>query len=490
MWVDTDRMDEKGRRIRYLGYGGDHDELPNDGPFCANGLLDVQRTPSGKLNEAKHVQQPLVVTTDDAARGTAELWNRYEFTYADELLEGVWELAADGRVVDRGTLAVPHLAPRAKGPITLPKPSVAIDPTKEYFYRVSFRQKKDQLWAKRGFEQAWNQLLYGQAPALNITVRGTIPVAITGGADGDGASSLPVVTESDAFVQVSSRTVMAVFSRATGTLAKLTLNGKRIVEDRSGIVHGPRLQVERAFTDSDNWMRLPFIKAGLTQLRFHPYDLRVEKGESVKVTCPVRITGAKSGGFEYVAVWTFRADGTIRVDHELVPFGDVPTLPRIGTFMRLDGALENLAYYGRGPWENMVDRSTGCDIAEWRSTVTDQFVAYIRPQDCGGKTDVRWAEFTDPKDGRGVRFTAIDRPFHLQALHFTHCDLDSSRQRPGEEMVARFHRLVPREEVCLSLDCRQMGVGCNNCGPIPLSQYRFPVERMTWSWFMTPVGER
>jgi beta-galactosidase len=155
--------------------------------------------------------------------------------------------------------------------------------------------------------------------------------------------------------------------------------------------------------------------------------------------------------------------------------------------MRLNGAFENVAYYGRGPWENMIDRKAGCDIALWRSTVTAQYVDYLRPQDCGGKTDVRWVEFTDPKNGKGVRFSAIGEPFFMQALRFTREDLDSSRHRPTEPR--KYIPLVPRDEICFSLDCRQMGLGCYSCGPIPLEQYRFKPAKTEWSYLISPVGE-
>ena len=123
-----------------------------------------------------------------------------------------------------------------------------------------------------------------------------------------------------------------------------------------------------------------------------------------------------------------------------------------------------------------MDRCEGCDVGLYRSTVTDQYVDYIRPQDCGGKTAVRWATLTDA-NGRGVKITCA-APFFLQALHFTREDLDKARHRPGE--VRQYNPLVPRAEVCLSIDCRQTGLGCNNCGPIPLPQYRFNVEKTTW----------
>ena len=474
MWIDTDRFGPGGRRRRYLGYGGDHDEEPNDGPFCANGLVDALCRPSAKLNEVKHVQQPVVVVCDDAAHGAAEFWNRYEFSFADDRLDGAWELLADGEKIDSGALAVPHAAPRGRANIELPRPKAEIDPGKEHFYRVSFRLKADCDWADKGFEVAWNQFPYGRRPAV------VAPNRVKGG--------VCEVNETADGISVKAGGTEAVFDRRTGTASRLALCGKAIFSDKGGVIHGPRLEVERAFTDSDNWMRKPFIAAGLTQLTHHPRKMTVARqGDgTVLVVAPVRVTGAKSGGFEFVARWTFRSDGTVRIANEMTPFGDVPAIPRVGTFMRLDGSLEDMRYYGRGPWENYVDRSSGCDIGVYRSTVTDQHVDYIRPQDCGGKTDVRWVEFTDPADGRGVRFSDAGSPFFLQALHFTRQDLDKARHRPGE--IRQYAPPEPRKEVCLTIDCRQMGLGCNNCGPRPLPRYRFSPERTVWETELSPVG--
>ena len=477
-WIDqaylkrTDRVGADGRRIVFLAYGGDHDEQPNDGPFCANGVVDAWARPSAKLNECKHVQQPLEVVCTDAATGTAELWNRYEFTFADDAVEGAWELFADGVKIEGGALPVPHLAPRARTKIALIEPTVAIDPGKEHFYRVSFRQKNATAWAEKGYEVAWNQLPFGQVQSFNPRM----------------CCTRATVQETPQAITVIWHGSQATFSKRTGTLGELTLNGKRILADGPDVVHGPRLQVARAFTDADGWMRGPFIEKGLSQLSYHVQSLKVVPAEDdsgfVRVVARVRVTGAKGGGFDHGTTWSFGDDGSLVGTNDVTPFGDVPELPRMGTFQMLDGALENLRWYGRGPWENYVDRCTGCDVGLWSSTVGAQYVDYIRPQDNGGKTGVRWAELTDPADGRGVR-VSCDAPFFLQALHFTAEDLDQSRHRPGEPR--RFRPLVPRREVCLSVDCRQTGLGCNNCGPIPLEPYRFAVERTRWSVRFTPT---
>ena len=161
-------------------------------------------------------------------------------------------------------------------------------------------------------------------------------------------------------------------------------------------------------------------------------------------------------------------------------------LPRLGLTLNLAPGFENMAWYGRGPWENYVDRKTASFIGIWRSTVTEQFTPYVRPQDCGMKCDVRWAEFTDAH-GRGVRFSGSE-PMFVQALHYGWEDLLFSRHLNGQR---RMHSpLVPREDVVLNLDVRQTGLGGASCGPGPMEKYRFdPNAPVEWSVRIERVGK-
>ena len=460
-WIDQAYWKADGRGGRYLAYGGDADEAPNDGPFCANGLLNALRHPSAKLNEAKRVQQPLVVRR--TAHGGFELENRYEFTFADAAAEGAWEVREEGCVVGSGAFSVPHLAPRQTCGLKLPDVALrAMAGARERFLRLSFRQKDATKWAEKGFEVAAEQF--------------DCPGSATDAAAFQAARA--DVRETAKSVTVAAGGTTAVFSRETGTLAALTMGGKPI------LASGPRLEVARAFTDADGWMRGPFMSKGLSQLSHHVRDVRVETRDGATVVvCEIRVTGAKSGGFEFTQEYAFAADGAVRVRNVMTPFGDVPALPRVGTVQLLDGALEKMRWYGRGPWENYVDRRTGCDVGVYESTVTEQYVDYIRPQDNGCKTDVRWVEFADPADGKGVRIES-DEPFFLQALHFTREDLDQCRHRPHEPR--RYNPLCPRKETVLTIDCRQTGLGCNNCGPEPLPPYRFAIGRTEWSHVLFP----
>lgn len=116
--------------------------------------------------------------------------------------------------------------------------------------------------------------------------------------------------------------------------------------------------------------------------------------------------------------------------------------------------------------------------------MTDQFEPYVRPQDNGYKCDVRWVEFTDKK-GQGVRFSASE-PLFVQALHYGFEDLEFARHRAGQK---RFNSpLAPRDEVCLNLDVRQLGLGGASCGPKPMGKYIFPICETRWCMRIEPVS--
>jgi len=483
IWKYTDKTDPAtGARERFLAYGGDFDEVPNDGPFCCNGVVDPFRRVSAKLVEVAHVHRNLVLSGSDAALGEAELWNRFGFTSSDAF-SATWELLEDGVKVDGGVFACPAVPPLSRRRVALPQPTVQLDPAKEHFYNVAFATTRDTLWAKAGWTVARDQLPFGPAPVK------ANPVPVTG--------RTPQVAEDDKTVTVTAAETKAVFCRRSGTLCELTMYGRTILKDAApGVVAGPRFTCARAFTDNDRWLRdggawnvdrkASFYASGLTQLRHHAAPLRVSfpSGNVAVVTAAVKVTGSKSAGFDHLAEWTFAADGTIVVKNTVTPFGvQPPALPRVGTSWQLAPALENMAWYGRGPRENYVDRKTASFFGLWKSTVAEQFEEYVRPQDNGYKCDVRTVRFTD-KDGWGVSFTGSE-PLFVQALHCTAEDLENARHRNGE--ARKRTPLAPCPEVRLNLDLRQLGLGGASCGPKPMQKYIFPIRPETWSVTLAPV---
>ena len=484
IWKYEDRVCPKtGARARFLAYGGDWDEVPNDGPFCVNGVVDPFRNVTAKLVEVGHVYRNLVVEDFNPQTGVARLWNRFGFTDA-RAFAGAWELLENGRPVARAAFDVPSVAPLSRGTFQIALPQGVLKPDCEYFVNFSFALKEDARWAKKGHVVARDQrFVRAAAPAAPADL---------------SALKAPTVAEDAASVTVRAGGTKAVFCRASGTLCALEMEGKTILKDLApGVVAGPQLTCARAFTDNDRWLRdgnpwgedrkKGYYASGLTQLRHHARPLKVTvapDGKSVQVAAAVEVTGSKSAGFAHEAVWTFRADGTATVKNTATPHGAMPpALPRLGTTWKLDASLENMAYYGRGPRENYVDRKTGSFLGWWESTVAGQYEAYVRPQDNGYKCDVRTVRFTDAS-GAGVEFCA-EEPMFVQALHYGMEDLEFARHRNGEKR----HRtpLVPRPEVVLNLDCRQLGLGGASCGPRPMQKYIFPIQKETWSVTLRPV---
>ena len=267
-------------------------------------------------------------------------------------------------------------------------------------------------------------------------------------------------------VQIEGTNFSAAFSRSAGTLTSLVYGGREMLAPAADGLVGPVLQVWRAPTDNDkgfgNWLARDWREAGLTNLvrRVDSFEVNQPKPDEVRVTV-VATSTATNGVFVHRAVWKVRGDGSLDMDNEFQPSGNLPPLPRIGVVMRVASAFENFRWYGRGPWENYSDRKRSADMGVWSSTVTDQYVPYVKPQETGNKEDVRWLTLTDTK-GTGLLVVAEEKPMAVSAIHFTAADLAAARHN---------YELKPRLEVVLSLDAQQSGLGDSSCGPGVLERY-------------------
>ena len=475
VWKYTDRVDPAtGERERYLAYGGDFDEMPNDGPFNNNGVIDPERNVTAKLIEVGHVHRNLIVRKTG---GGLTLENRFVFTSADEF-DGKWELLADGVSVGAGAFKVPAVGPLSTGPLALPC-GMPPDDGREYFLNLVFTLKSDTIWAGKGWPVARNQIALSSPRSPAAAEKSASGVEIS-----ESAGSVSVVFGSS----------RAVFSRRTGTLSELVMNGARVLKDpAAGIAAGPLLTCERAFVDNDRWIQgdtrrlgesWNFYTSGLTQLRHHARPIEVSADRVKTVT---EITGTKSAGFTHECTWIFHDDGSMKLENRVKPHGAMPyQLPRLGLSLKLADELELMRYYGRGPRENYIDRKTGSFFAVWDSTVSAQYERYVRPQDNGYKSDVRWAAFFGA-DGKGVKFSASE-PMYVQALRYSREDLQYARHQNGQQRRAALP--VPRKEVCLNLDLRQLGLGGGSCGPATMKKYRFDITEENWTLEIEPFDAK
>ena len=486
IWAGTGRIDPKtGREERYFAYGGDFYDNPHNGPICQNGIVGPLAEVTPKLIEVGHVHRNLVVErgTGNGERGMVfRLWNRFAFTWADEF-EGCWQLLEDGVEVASGRIAAAHVAPLSRGDMTLEGLGAALAKDaggKERFVNVSFATKRDAPWAKKGWVVAREQISLGGGRGATA-----LPAA-------DGRARAPraplSVSETANTLTVTCGKTVAVFSRKSGLLTQLAMKGVTVLKEVSpGVPAGPHLTCVRAFVDNDKWLKESFLASGLVRLGYHPEPL-VVTGDCVKAV--INVTGTKGCGFKHECKYRFAFDGSITMENTVRPYGVMPkALPRLGLTMRLDPALERVKYYGRGPWENYIDRCTGSFVGLYESTVTEQYVDYVRPQDNGCKSGVRWAEFTDGA-GKGVRFEASE-PMSMQALHFGWEDIFLSRHDGWQKNTLQIRRYAPpvaQRDVILNLDVRQTGLGGASVGPAPMEKYRFdPNALVTWTLDISPA---
>lgn len=423
----------------FLAYGGDWGDNPNDGNFCADGILPATREFGAKAVEVKHVYQAINVSAgDDVASGVVTLTNEFLFTNLNEYA-GHWELSADGKRVQHGALTAEQLdvPPSSSKRITLPvRRPASPEPGSEYFLRLWFTTRKRTPWAEPGFEIAKDQLPvdYG-SPAVR-------PVPL---------SSVPTLAhdESDDAVTVEGEGFAVTIDKKTGVITRYEADG------RSLVTSGPAPNFWRAPTDNDigngqpsrngTW-RYAGLDREVTGVTVEPIGDRAVR-IAVTGTLPTTVPSA------YATTYTVFGNGEIKVDNALHPgAATLPYIPVVGTMLFLPGALDHVHWYGRGPEENYWDRHTASDVGLYSSTVADMWTDYVRPQENGERTDVRWVALTD-KHGAGL--LASGEPLlELNASYFTPEDLSVG--------VRHDYQLTPRKEVVLRLNLRQMGVGGDN----------------------------
>ena len=185
--------------------------------------------------------------------------------------------------------------------------------------------------------------------------------------------------------------------------------------------------------------------------------------------------GTGEAGFSHLAVYRVFSNGTMQVDNKIKLLGSLPILPRLGVNMVLSQELNQLQWYGLGPHETYPDRKSGAYMGVFQGTVAEQYVPYVRPQETGNKEAVRWAALLNDA-GSGLLVIA-GKPLSMTALHYSAMDLDRADH---------IHELAPREQVYLSLDSWQLGLGNGSCGPGVIDKYKKYPASFDFSFALRP----
>ena len=425
------RVNELGERV--LTYGGDHDERATDYEFCGNGIVYADRKASPKAQEVKALYADIKLEPDEKG---VKIINDSLFVSTGRYVLAYRLLKEDRCLYEAETET--DVAPESEAYVNLTYPE--LPGTGEFIYEVSLRLKDDTLWAKAGHEISFGQYVKKTADKAEEK---TYPLEIIRG---------------DVNIGVRGRGFTAMFSKAEGGIASLCYDGVEY------ITRTPKLTFWRALTDNDRGAKTGFdaaqwMTAGLFY-KLTDVDVQEQK-DQVCVTFEYLLPTVPQTK-AYVS-YRVTGDGKIHV-HALYKGTDgLPEMPAFGMDMKLKARYDRVRYYGRGPEENYLDRREGARLGVHSYQAADNISAYLFPQECGNRMDVRWVEVTDA-DGQGLRFETEGVPFENSVLPCSAYELEAATHR--EELPKAHYSWVRILE-------SQMGVGGDDSWGAPVhEEYR------------------
>jgi len=449
-WVDQglDAVDEEGKA--YWTYGGDYGEnTPSDNNFLCNGIVGPDREAHPGAEEVKHVYQDVTVTSEDPASGRFHIFNRFYFTDLSRF-KVVYTVEANGKKVRTGTLKF-DTAPQNGEEFRIRIPRMR--KSKAYYVRFDVISTLDRALLPAGSVVASDQMLLKEAGKKAFKARGR----------------KLSVTENDEMVKVSGKNLEFVFDKKAGIVTSYKVGGK----DMFGSGFGLKPNFWRAPTDNDYGNGLP----SRTQAWKHAADgagvvTEVDAADGMVVLSTDTVLPY---GTKMKVVYTIFPDGTVKVSADFAgnQAAKPVDIPRIGFRLRLPAAADGFSYFGRGPQENYCDRNSGAFMGLYDASASEEYVPYVRPQECGHHTGCHWINI-------GKMTIVADSEFEFNALRQSVEDLDSEEAvqrdyqwpnfspsdtkdpQAAKNVLRRQHHIndVPvRDYVELCIDLAQSGVG-------------------------------
>ena len=470
-FVDQSLRWKNKEGVSFYAYGGDWNPYDaSDNNFMDNGLINPDRQPNPHMYEVGYFYQSIWVTPVDLPNGAINVYNENFFRNLDDYyLE--WELQADGEIVRKGMVGKLNVAPQQTATVQLGYTMDDICQDKELLLNIMFKLKKAESLLPAGHVVAKKQ--------LTILPYKTPDLAISNMPNSNIKVCAPTVIENDVnYLIVEGEHFRLDFDKHDGYLCKYEINGRQLLNEGSKLT--PNFW--RAPTDNDLGAGLQKKYAAWknTGIYLNELEQKVEN-DLVIVNSEYTMEAVKA---KLYLTYTINNCGAVKITQKMTvdQSATVSDLFRFGMQVQICEELEQVSYYGRGPIENYSDRNNSTWLGKYRQTVSDQFYSYIRPQENGTRTDIRWWKLMD-KGGNGLKLIA-DAPCSVSALHYSIEVLDD-----GERKEQRHSEFLPCVDyINLCIDKVQMGVGgVNSWGALPLKDYRLPYQDYEFSFLLQPV---
>lgn len=464
---------KQGKTI--YAYGGDFGRYPtSDHNFNCNGIINPDRKPNPHANEVRYYYQNIWATAKDLKAGEVEVYNENFFKSLDDV-ELQWTLESEGKVLANGRSAL-DIPAQQKRVVKLDGYSLPADVKGEVVLNLDFVLKKAEPMLDAGYAVAREQFVVN--PYTFPTMESVLAVT-----SGKYDTRKVEKEEKVAWVTLSAGNTSVTFNHWNGWIDYLDVDGKPMLEEGYAITP----DFWRAPTDND-------YGAG-TQRKLHAWKNPEMKMKSFKV---VENEGKAEKGVEVVYDMP-SVEATLTMTYTLTPAGELvvneamtvnkdakhkPELMRYGMQLVMPKAYNMLTYYGKGPGENYIDRNNGDRLGVYDAKVADQYWGYVRPQESGNKTEVRYWQVKD-ENGKGLEFYSF-APMECSTLNYLASDLDDDWDKNAHQ--SHSGDLTPRDFSVVKLAARQRGLACvNSWGAIPLEQYRMPYQDYSFTYVIRPL---
>ncbi|MCE9182457.1 DUF4981 domain-containing protein [Bacteroides fragilis] len=466
-WKNKDGID-------IYGYGGDFNKYDaSDNNFNDNGLISPDRRPNPHAHEVGYFYQSIWTTPGDLSKGEIKVYNENFFRDLSAYYME-WQLLANGEVMQTGVVQDLNVAPQQTATLKLNLNTEKVCPCKELLLNVTYKLKAAETLMPAGSTVAYDQLTIRPYTAKALELKN------------QKASNLdivvPVIKDNDHnYLIVEGENFIIEFNKHNGYLSRYEADGMQLLNPGAQLT--PNFW--RAPTDNDYGAGLQHRYAVWKNpgLKLTLLKQSIENEQAI-VQAEYEMKAVKGKLF---LTYVINNEGAVKVTQKMEAGKEekVSDMFRFGMQMQMPENFNEVEYYGRGPVENYADRNHSTLIGKYRQTVAEQFYPYIRPQETGTKTDLRWWRVLNIS-GNGLQFVG-DAPFSASALNYSIESLDDGVQKDQRHSpeVAK----APFTNLCI--DKVQMGLGCvNSWGTLPLEKYRVPYQDYEFSFILTPVRHK
>ncbi|PCH76846.1 MAG: glycoside hydrolase family 2 [Flavobacteriaceae bacterium] len=455
-WIDQGLLKTAEDGQEYFAYGGDFGDQPNLKNFCINGIISSDRKPKPQTWECKYVFQPIEFTAIDLNKGIIAIKNRFHFkSTADYNL--VWTLSEEGTEIQQGILKDIIIQAGDSLQVQLPIQSTFPKKEKEYWLKVAIVHKKATVYSPIGFEVAKEQFLLKRGEKTSVT----------------SVVSKISVQKNDRKIVLSTADFQIDFDHITGNLTTYKYKGKLLISSPL------KANFWRPQTDNDQrgWKShklSKFWRHAADQLLLKKIKTKTLKNGEIQITVLQEIKNK----IQFEQRFTIYQTGYIHVNIALIINENVSMPLRIGTTFSTPNSNDSMSFYGKGPWENYSDRNAAAEVNVYRGKVADFVHNYVKPQENGNRTDVRWLSLEDATSN-GLKIVG-DLPLSVSVWPWTTLEI---------EKALHTNELKANQHFTLNIDAVQLGVGGADTWSIKsitLKKYRLNAKSYKYGYTIIP----